>query len=233
MLKSTEDTRKSIIGFGSFLIATNCGSISSNQFLSVRGVCEVLLIVGITGASGVIYGIRLLEVLSTNKEVETHLIISEAAEKVIRYETDWKVEQVKALADLCYDIGDTGAKLASGSFKRDGMVIAPCSMKTLSGLANSYADNLLTRSADVTLKERSKLVLLPRETPLHLGHLRNMEKLAEMGAIILPPAPPFYHRPQTIQELIDHIIGKVLDIFDIEHNLFQRWPGIPRVEKVP
>jgi 4-hydroxy-3-polyprenylbenzoate decarboxylase len=233
MLKLAEDTRKSIIGLVSFLIATNCSASSSNQFLSVRGVGEMLLIVGITGASGVIYGIRLLEVLSTNDEVETHLIISEAAEKVIRYETDRKVEQVKALADLCYDIDDTGAKLASGSFKRDGMVIAPCSMKTLSGLANSYADNLLTRSADVTLKEMSKLVLLPRETPLHLGHLRNMEKLAEMGAIILPPAPSFYHRPQTIQDLVDHIIGKVLDIFDIEHNLFRRWPGIPRLEKVP
>lgn len=193
----------------------------------------MLLIVGISGASGVIYGIRLLEVLSTNREVETHLIISKVAEKVIRYETDWEIEQVKALAHVYYDIDDIGAKPASGSFKRDGMVIAPCSMKTLSGLANSYADNLLTRSADTTLKERKKLVLLPRETPLHLGHLRNMEKLTEMGAIILPPAPPFYHKPRTIQELIDHIIGKVLDIFDIEHNLFQRWSGIPRAEKVP
>lgn len=185
----------------------------------------MLLIVGITGASGVIYGIRLLEVLSTNKEIETHLIISEAGAKNIRYETDWKVEQVRALADFYYDIHDTGAKLASGSFKRDGMVIAPCSMKTLSALANSYADNLLTRSADVTLKERKRLVLLPRETPLHLGHLRNMEKLTEMGAVVLPPVPAFYHRPQTIQELIDHTIGKVLDIFGIEHNLFLRWSG--------
>ena len=190
-------------------------------------VCVVLLIVGITGASGVIYGIRLLEVLSTNKEVETHLIISEAGEENIRYETDWKVEQVKALADFHYDIHDSGAKLASGSFKRDGMVIAPCSMKTLSALANSYADNLLTRSADVTLKERKRLVLLARETPLHLGHLRNMEKLTEMGAVVFPPVPAFYHKPRTIQELIDHTIGKVLDIFDIRHNLFPRWSGIP------
>ncbi len=186
----------------------------------------MLLIVGITGASGVIYGIRLLEVLSTNKAVETHLIISEAGEKNIRYETDWKVEQVKALADFCYDIHDIGAKIASGSFKRDGMVIAPCSMKTLSALANLYTDNLLTRAADVTLKERQRLVLLPRETPLHLGHLRNMEKLAEIGAVILPPIPAFYHKPQTIQELIDHITGKVLDILDIEHDLFPRWSGI-------
>lgn len=191
----------------------------------------MLLIVGITGASGVIYGIRLLEVLSTNKEVETHLIISEAGEKNIKYETDWNVERVKALADFYYDIDDTGAKLASGSFKRDGMVIAPCSMKTLSALANSYADNLLTRSADVTLKERKRLVLLARETPLHLGHLRNMEKLTEMGAIVFPPVPAFYYKPRTIEELIDHTIGKVLDIFDIKHNLFPRWSGVHSEKK--
>ena len=190
----------------------------------------MLLIVGITGASGVIYGIRLLEVLSTNKEVETHLIISEAGAKNIRYETNWELEQVKAMADFYYDIHDIGAKLASGSFKRDGMVIAPCSMKTLSAVANSYADNLLSRSADVTLRERKRLVLLARETPLHLGHLRNMEKLTEMGAVVFPPVPAFYYKPQTIQELIDHAIGKVLDIFDIKHNLFPRWSGI-RSEK--
>ena len=193
----------------------------------------MLLIVGITGASGVIYGIRLLEMLSINKEVETHLIISEAGEQNIRYETDWKVEQVKALADFYHDIDDIGATLASGSFKRDGMVIAPCSMKTLSALANSYTDNLLTRAADVTLKERKRLVLLPRETPLHLGHLRNMEKLAEMGAIVFPPIPAFYHKPQTIQELIDYTVGKVLDIFDIEHSLFLRWSGIRDKRRTP
>lgn len=186
----------------------------------------MLLIVGITGASGVIYGIRLLEVLSTNKEVETHLIISKAGEKNIRYETDWELEQVRALADICYDIDDIGAQLSSGSFKRDGMVIAPCSMKTLSALANSYADNLIARSADITLKERRRLVLLVREAPLHLGHLRNMARLTEMGAIVFPPVPAFYHKPQTIQDLIDHTIGRVLDIFDIEHNLFARWSGI-------
>ena len=185
----------------------------------------MLLIVGITGASGVTYGIRLLEVLSTNKEVETHLIISEAGEKNIRYETDWKLEQVKALADFYNDIHDAGARLASGSFKRDGMVIAPCSMKTLSAVANSYTDNLLVRTADVTLKERKKIILLVRETPLHLGHLRNMGKVTEMGAVILPPIPAFYHRPRTIQEVIDQTIGKVLDILDIEHNLFPRWSG--------
>ena len=199
----------------------------------MRKSVRTLLIVGITGASGVIYGIRLLELLSLNKEVETHLIISEWGEKNIRYETDWKVEQVKALADFSYDIRDVGAKLTSGSFKRNGMVVAPCTVKTLSALANSYADNLLTRSADVTLKEGRRLVLLVRETPLHLGHLRNMVKLAEMGAVILPPVPAFYHKPQTIQELIDHTIGKVLDIFDIEHNLFPRWAGMQSGKEAP
>jgi len=186
----------------------------------------MLLIVGITGASGAMYGIRLLEVLSTSKEVETHLIISEAGEKMIRHETDWQPEKVRALADVCHDVNDIGAELSSGSFKRDGMVIAPCSMKTLSALANSYADNLISRSADTTLKERKRLVLLVRETPLHLGHLRNMVKLTEMGAVVFPPVPAFYNKPQTIQDLIDHTIGRVLDMFDIEHNLFARWPGL-------
>ena len=191
----------------------------------------MLLIVGITGASGVIYGIRLLEVLSTNRDVETHLIISTAGEENIRYETDLSIEHVKSLADFYYDVHDTGAKLASGSFKRDAMVIAPTSTKTMSALANSYTASLLTRSADVTLKEGKKLVLLPRETPIHLGHIRNMEKLAEMGAIILPPVPAFYHKPQTIQDIIDHTIGKVLDILGIEHTLFHRWSGINGVSE--
>ena len=191
----------------------------------------MLLVIGITGASGVIYGIRLLEVLSANKAVETHLVVSEAGAQNIEYETDWNLEQVTALADFYYNIDDYGAALASGSFKRDGMIIVPCSMKTLSAVANSYTDNLLTRTADVTLKERKKLSLLVRETPLHLGHLRNMEKVTEMGAVVLPPVPAFYHRPQTIQEVIDQTIGKVLDILDIEHNLFPRWSGQP-VRKV-
>jgi 4-hydroxy-3-polyprenylbenzoate decarboxylase len=190
----------------------------------------MLLIVGITGASGVIYGIRLLEVLSTCKEVETHLIISEAGKEIIRYETDWDLERVIALADVCYDINDIGARLSSGSFKRDGMVIAPCSMKTLSALANSYADNLIARSADIALKERKRLVLLARETPLHLGHLRNMVKLTEMGAVIFPPIPTFYHKPQTIQDLIDYTIGRILDLFDIKHNLLTRWSGLANKE---
>ena len=186
----------------------------------------MVLIIGITGATGVIYGIRLLEVLATMKDIETHLVLSEAGELNIRYETDWKIEAIKALADSCYDINDIGARLSSGSFKRDGMIVAPCSMKTLSALANSNTDNLLVRAGDVTLKERKRLVLLVRETPLHIGHIRNMERLSEMGAIIMPPVPAFYHRPKTIQDIIDHTVGKVLDIFGIEHNLFQRWSGL-------
>lgn len=188
------------------------------------------LIVGITGASGVIYGIRLLEVLSAVKTVETHLIISNEAETNIGLETDWKVEQVKALANFSYDIGNTGASLASGSFKRDGMVVAPCTIKTMSALANSYNENLLIRAGDVTLKERKRLVLLVRETPLHLGHIRNMERLTEMGAIIMPPVPAFYSKPKTVQDIIDHTVGRVLDMFDIPHNLFDRWAGVQNKE---
>ncbi len=186
------------------------------------------LIIGITGASGAIYGIRLLEVLSTAQDVETHLIISDVGEEIIRHETDWDLERVKALADVCYDMNDIGARLASGSFRTDGMVIAPCSMKTLSAIASSYTDNLLTRAADTVLKERKRLVLLARETPLHLGHLRNMVKVTEMGAVVFPPIPAFYHQPKTIQDLVDHTVGKVLDMFDIKHELFNRWDGLDK-----
>ena len=190
----------------------------------------MVLIVGITGTSGVIYGIRLLQVLSTKKDIQTHLVISEAGEANIKYETDWELEDVKALASFSYDIRDIGAQLASGSFKRDGMIVAPCTVKTMSALASSYTENLLIRAGDVTLKERKKLVLLIRETPLHLGHIRNMERLSEMGAIIMPPVPAFYHKPKTIEDIIDHTIGKTLDIFSIEHNLFQRWSGFNKEE---
>jgi 4-hydroxy-3-polyprenylbenzoate decarboxylase len=186
----------------------------------------MLLIVGITGASGAIYGIRLVEVLATMKDVETHLIISGAGEENIRHETDWTPDRVKEMADFCYDINDIGARLSSGSFKRDGMVVAPCSMKTLAALASSYTDNLIIRAADITLKERKRLVLLAREAPLHLGHLRNMVGLTEMGAIIFPPVPAFYHKPQTIQDIIDYTVGRILDLFDIQHSLFMRWEGL-------
>jgi len=191
----------------------------------------VLLVVGMTGASGAIYGIRLLEVLADCKEVEVHLIISDTAARIIEHETGWQPDQVKALANVNYDNSDIGARLASGSFRRDGMIIAPCSMKTLAALANSYTDNLIARSADTALKERKRLVLLARETPLHLGYIRNMAKLTEMGGIIFPPIPAFYHKPQSVQDIIDHTIGKVLDMFDIEHDLFPRWSGLDITEK--
>ena len=186
------------------------------------------MIVGITGASGAIYGVRLLEVLSSIKDVETHLIVSEAAEAIIEYETGRSLKDVKELATFSYDIRDMGAQIASGSFKTDGMIVAPCTVKTMSAIANSYSENLLIRVGDVTIKERRQLLLLVRETPLHIGHLRNMEKLCEMGAIIMPPVPAFYYKPQTIQDIVDHTVGKILDLFGIEHTLFQRWSGMAK-----
>jgi 4-hydroxy-3-polyprenylbenzoate decarboxylase len=190
-----------------------------------------VLVVGITGASGAIYGIRLLEVLSSTKNVETHLIVSEPAEAIIKYETGRSIEDVKELASFSYDIRDIGAQIASGSFKTDGMIVAPCTVKTMSAIANSYSENLLVRVGDVTLKERRQLLLLVRETPLHIGHLRNMERLCEMGAIIMPPAPAFYHKPQTIQDIVDYTVGKMLDLFGIGHTLFRRWSGIAKQDE--
>lgn len=180
------------------------------------------LVVGISGATGAIYGIRLLEFLS-NSDIETHLIISEASEKTIHMETSWSIKEVKALAHTCYDPKDVGADIASGSFLCEGMVVIPCAMKTLSGIANSYNDNLLVRAADVALKEERKLVVVARETPFHKGHLKLMLKLADMGATILPPIPAFYCLPKTIDDLINHTVGKVLDMFRIDHRLFNRW----------
>jgi 4-hydroxy-3-polyprenylbenzoate decarboxylase len=185
----------------------------------------MVIVIGITGATGAVYGIRLLEVLATMKDVETHLVISGAGEKTIAYETAYRIIDVKKLASYSYDIGDIDAPISSGSFRGEGMIIAPCTIKTMSSLANSYSDNLLTRAADVTLKERRKLVVMVRETPLHLGHLRNMSRLTEMGAIVMPPMPAFYHQPQTVQDIVDHTVGKVLDIFNIKHELFRRWSG--------
>jgi flavin prenyltransferase len=185
----------------------------------------MVIVIGITGATGSIYGIRLLEVLSSIKGMETHLIISEAGEITIKCETGWTLEAVKKLATYAYDFKDFGARIASGSFHRDGMIIAPCTIKTMSALANSYTDNLIIRAGDVTLKERKKLILAVRETPLHLGHIRNMQQLTEMGAIIMPPVPAFYHHPETIQDIVDHSVGKMMDMMGIQHNLFQRWPG--------
>jgi 4-hydroxy-3-polyprenylbenzoate decarboxylase len=187
------------------------------------------LIVGISGATGAIYGIRLLEVLSKS-DVETHLVITEAAQKTILMETSLKVEDVKSLAKVSYDIKNLGADISSGSFLSEGMVIIPCSIKSLSGIANSFNENLLIRTADVTLKERKKLVLVVRETPLHLGHIELMLQASRMGAILLPPVPAFYFYPKTIDDLINHTIGKVLDLFGINHHLFNRW-GSSEVKK--
>ena len=181
------------------------------------------IVVGISGASGAIYGIRLLEVLSSLPGIETHLVVSDAAGKTIRLETTYSLEQVLRLSHHVYDNSDVGAAVASGSFRTDGMVVVPCSMKTASAIANSYNDNLLVRAADVTLKEKRKLVVVPRETPLHLGHLRTLTALAETGAVILPPMPAFYHLPGNIDDLVNQTVGKILDQFNIEHRLFQRW----------
>jgi 4-hydroxy-3-polyprenylbenzoate decarboxylase len=187
------------------------------------------LIVGISGATGAIYGIRLLEVLSKS-DVETHLVITEAAQETILMETSWKVEDIKSLAKVSYDINNLGADISSGSFLSEGMVIIPCSIKSLSGIANSFNENLLIRTADVTLKERRKLVLVVRETPLHLGHIELMLRASRMGAILLPPVPAFYFHPKTIDDLLNHTVGKVLDLFGINHHLFNRW-GSSEVKK--
>lgn len=185
------------------------------------------LIVGISGASGVIYGIRLLEILRDVPDVETHLILSTAAAITIGLETSHTPEQVQALADVTYRFKDIAATVSSGSFKTAGMVVIPCSMKTLAGIAYSFSDNLLLRAADVVLKDRRRLVIVPRETPLHLGHLRMMQQVVEMGAILAPPMPAFYHRPQTLDDLINQTVNRVLDLLDVDlpQDLFQRWQG--------
>jgi 4-hydroxy-3-polyprenylbenzoate decarboxylase len=192
-----------------------------------KGSGKKRLVIGISGASGVIYGIRLLEVLRQAQVVETHLVISGAGAQTIGLETDYSPAQVAALADVTYRINDIAAAISSGSFKTAGMVVLPCSMKTLAGIAHSFSDNLLLRAADVTLKDRRPLVLAPRETPLHLGHLRLMAQLAEMGAIIAPPMPAFYHRPQSIDDILSQTVNRILDLLAIElpQDLFTRWSG--------
>ena len=180
------------------------------------------LIVGIAGASGVIYGVRMLEVLR-HTDIETHLIISDAGKLNIRIETSYDVDTVLSMADVAYTNKDIAASVASGSFQTMGMVIAPCTVKTLSGIANSYTENLLIRAADVQLKEKRKLALMFRETPLHIGHLRLLTQAAQMGAHIVPPVPAFYHHPKTIDDIINQSVGKVMDYIGIAHNLFKRW----------
>lgn len=180
------------------------------------------LVVGITGASGVVYGVRTLELLRA-AAIETHLVLTRSAALTIGYELELTVDRIKALATIVHPVTDVGAAIASGSFQTDGMIVAPCSMHTLAAIATGNCDNLLTRAADVTLKERRRLVLLARETPLHLGHLRNMALVTEMGAIVAPPVPGFYAKPQTIGELVDHTVGRVLDLFGIDTPGVTRW----------
>ncbi|MFQ5555964.1 MAG: UbiX family flavin prenyltransferase [Acidimicrobiales bacterium] len=183
------------------------------------------LVVGITGASGVAYGVRLLEVLRDQPGIETHLVISDGAERTITLETDFTIAAVEGLADEVHPVHDIAAPIASGSFATIGMVVAPCSMSTLSAIASSHSSNLLQRAADVTLKERRPLVLLPRETPLHLGHARLLVRVIEIGAVAMPPVPAFYHRPETISDIVDHSVSRVLDLFGIENDLIRRWGG--------
>jgi flavin prenyltransferase len=187
------------------------------------------LIVGISGATGAIYGVRFLEILK-EKKIESHLIITPTSKEILLAETSYSVETVKKLASYVYEDDDLGASISSGSFRTDGMVVIPCSMKTLSGIAHSYNENLLTRAADVILKERRRLVLMVRETPLHEGHIELMLRASRMGAILFPPVPAFYHHPRTIADLINHTLGKILDLFEIDHHLFVRW-GSPSGQK--
>jgi 4-hydroxy-3-polyprenylbenzoate decarboxylase len=183
------------------------------------------LIVGMSGASGVIYGIRLLEVLKAIGGIETHLVMSRFAKMNIEIETTHTPQYVEDLADVVHGFGNQAASISSGSFKTDGMVIAPCSMKTLSGIANSSADSLLVRAADVVLKERRTLVLMPREAPLHVGHCKLLYEAAQLGAVIAPPMPAFYNRPKTIDDLVNHTVGRVLDLFDLDAGILKRWEG--------
>ena len=180
------------------------------------------LIVGISGASGVIYGVRLLQALQ-ELPVETHLVMTRTAEVALAHETDFKVEDVRRLADVAFRIDDLAAAISSGSYRTIGMIVAPCSMRSLGEIANGITSNLLTRAADVVLKERRRLVLVARETPLHAIHLRNMTTLAEMGAIIAPPVPAFYNRPKTLDDIVDHTVGRVLDLFDLDTGKVKRW----------
>lgn len=181
------------------------------------------IIIGISGASGAIYGVRALQALRAAPGIESHLVLSPSAKRTIVEETDWNTANVEALADVVHPHRDIGAAIASGSFRTAGMLVAPCSIKSLSGIVHSYNDNLLTRAADVCLKERRPLVLLVRETPLHLGHIEMLAQAARYGAVLLPPVPAFYNRPQTVDDIVNHTVGKALDQFGILHQLFKRW----------
>ena len=184
------------------------------------------IIVGISGASGAVYGARLLQALREIGGVESHLVVSSAGWRNLRHELDMEQPEVEALADVVHDLANVGASIASGSFAAHGMVVAPCSMRTLAAIAHGLADNLLTRAADVVLKERRRLVLMVRESPLHLAHLRNMTTVTEMGAIVCPPVPAFYQRPTTVTEIVDHSVARALDLLGIDNALAPRWQGL-------
>jgi polyprenyl P-hydroxybenzoate/phenylacrylic acid decarboxylase-like protein len=183
----------------------------------------VRLVVGISGATGAQYGIRLLEALKEMGTVETHLVVTDIAWKIIEAECSKKPDELKALAHVTYDINNLHAAISSGSFLTEGIIVAPCSAKTLSAVASGYGENVLVRACDVALKERRRTVLIVRETPLHLGHIRNMERVTEMGGIILPPTPSFYNNPQTIDDIVGQTVGRALDLFDFDHSLVKRW----------
>ena len=186
------------------------------------------LIIGISGSSGILYGIRLLEILQQQDAIETHLVLTQSACLTIPIETDYSVDDVLSLADIEHSPDDLTAAIASGSFVTGGMIVAPCSMKTLSGIVHSYADNLLIRAADVCLKEQRRLVVMPREAPLHVGHCKLLYEAAQMGVVIMPPMPAFYGRPRTIDDLVNNTLGRVLDMFGIDAGIVQRWEGTGR-----
>lgn len=185
------------------------------------------LIIAISGSTGAIYGVRLIQALRDVPDVETYLVMSDAARLTIQYETEYRPDEVASWADVVYDNADIGAAISSGSFLTGGMVVAPCSIRTLAAIANCLNDNLITRAADVCLKERRRLVLVVRETPLHLGHLQLMAEVTRNGAVVLPPTPAFYHRPATVMDIVDHTVGKILDQFGLHLPLFKRWSGLP------
>lgn len=199
--------------------------------MSAHATARPRIIVGISGASGVVYGIRMLQILR-QLDIETHLVMSKSAQVTLAHESDMSVADVKALADVNYTNTDIGAAISSGSFKVAGMIVAPCSIKTLSEIATGVTSSLLSRAADVILKERKRLVLMVRETPLHLGHLRSMTAVTEAGAIVYPPVPAFYARPESVEAMVDHTVGRVLDLFGWESNTVRRWdPGSGRGEQ--
>jgi 4-hydroxy-3-polyprenylbenzoate decarboxylase len=191
------------------------------------------LIVAITGASGAIYGVKALEALRASGEVEIHLVVSPSAARTLREETEVTMEDVKALADVVHNHKDIGASIASGSFKTAGMIVAPCSVKTLSGIANCYAEDLVVRAADVCLKERRRVVLMFRETPLHAGHISLMDQATRMGAIVMPPIPSFYNRPVLIEDIVNQSVGRMLDMFELCGDMVARWTGTGIAQRVP